>query len=571
MEIVGWHYLVIFVLTLVMLTKPMGLYIAKVLDPKGKTWLDPIIKPLELLTFRICKIDPLKQQNWKEYLFSVLSFSIMSFGFTFLILGLQEYLPLNPQKLNGISHDLNFNITSSFLTNTNWQSYVPEITVSYFSQMFALTVQNFVSPAVGLSVAACLVKGLFAKQTELLSNFWVDLIRTVYYLLLPLSIILSVFFISQGVPQNFKPFSIVKTLEQKVQVIVQGPIASQEAIKLLGTNGGGYTNANSAHPYENPTPISNFIQILAILLIPAGQFYYLGKAVKNTKHGWSIFVALAIMFIASAIICSIYESEANPIISKLGADSSIGNMEGKEQRFGIFGSSLYAAATTVVSCGATNSALGSFTPIGGLLPMLNIQLGEVIFGGVGAGLFSVLLFIFLAVFLAGLIIGRTPEYLGKKIESLEMKLTMIALLTFILVVLGSTAITLLNKGATNQVSDSGPHGFSEILYAFSSCAGNNGSGFEGLSCNTVFYNIFLGFAMIIGRFCYIIPVIAMAGSFARKKKHFTAESSFPVHGMTFVWLLIGIILLIGALTFLPALVMGPIMENFFMMEGKIVP
>ncbi len=564
----GHNFLEVALLLFVLLclAKPLGTYLVKVLNPKEKTFLDPVLKPLEKLIYRMCHVDPLVEQDWKGYLVSLLGFSLMSLMLTGILLGAQSYLPLNPEKFASPSWHLNFNTSSSFMTNTDWQSYAGESTFSYFSQMAGLTVQNFVSAAVGLGVAAALVRGLAGKT---IGNFWADLVRGCLYLLLPLSLLASLMFLSEGVPQNFKSYVQVTTLEGEAQVIAQGPIASQQAIKLLGTNGGGFTNVNSAHPYENPTPLSNFLQMVLIFLIPAAQIYYFGRMVGDIWHARCIFGALAVLFVAGVFICASCEMTGNPIIEKLGVSG--GNWEGKETRFGVFDSALYACVTTAASCGAVNSMHDSFTPIGGLVPLLNMELGEVIFGGVGAGLYGVLLFVLLAIFISGLIIGRTPEYLGKKIEAYDIKMTVLALLPYVLIVHLFTAWGCFTPWGTDALGNSGPHGFSEILYAFSSAAANNGSSFAGLSANTPGYNVTLGFAMILGRFLVITPVIALAGSLAHKKVHPQTAASFPISSLIFISLLVGVILLVGALTFLPALTMGPIIEQFFMIKGTLFP
>ena len=570
MKDLDWIQISLLLLILTALTKPLGIYIHKVLNPHEKTFLDKLIKPLEKLTYRICHIDTKKEQTWKEYLFCVLAFSFFSVLFTSVLLGCQQYLFLNPANLGSLSLDLNFNTAVSFQTNTDWQSYGGESTMSYLSQMVPLTLQNFLSPAAGLSVAACLVRGMARHSSKVLGNFWVDIIRVTYYLLLPLAFIAAVFFVSQGVPQNFSPYTKATTLESgQEQVIVQGPIASQEAIKLLGTNGGGYTNANSSHPYENPTPLSNFFQLICMLAIPAAQTYYLGREIKNQKHGWSIYIAMAIVFIAGVIVCSTFEAKGNPHLAELGIESSSGNMEGKEQRFGIFSSTLFATVTTTTSTGATNSSHDSYTPMGGIVPLLNIQLGEIIWGGVGSGLYSVILFVILAIFTAGLIIGRTPEYLGKKIEALDIQSAMLGILIFIFAVLGFTAWACVSGWGCAAIGNEGSHGFSEMLYAFSSATGNNGSSFAGLSANTPWWNITLAFAMLIGRVVLVTFVIILAGSLVKKKRLVTEGASFPVSGITFTALLIAVIILIGALSFLPALIMGPFIEQFFMISGKL--
>ncbi|HSX11518.1 MAG TPA: potassium-transporting ATPase subunit KdpA [Chlamydiales bacterium] len=562
-----WIQLAIFLVILLLLAKPVGIYIGQVLEPGAKTALDRLLKPMERGIYRWSGIEEEREQDWKEYLISVLGFSFVSFLFVALILAFQYYLPLNPQKWGAPSWDLNLNTSISFMTNTNWQSYGGESTLSYFSQMVALTVQNFVSAAVGLAVAAAFVRGISRQGVKTIGNFWADLVRICLYLLLPICLIAATLFIATGVPQNFKPYTEAVGLEGEKQKIVQGPIASQQAIKLLGTNGGGYTNVNSAHPFENPTPLSNFLQMVLILLVPISQFYYFGRAVKDTKHGWSIISALLVLFVLGAWLCGTCESRGNPQIAHFGVMG--GNMEGKEHRFGIFDSALFATTTTATSCGAVNCSHDSLTPIGGFVPMLNMQLCEVIFGGVGAGLYSVLLYVILCIFISGLMIGRTPEYLGKKIEAFDMKMTMFAVLYFVMVVHGFTGLASFFPWGINALGNTGPHGFSEILYAFSSCSANNGSAFAGLSANHPVYNLSLAAAMLLGRFLVIGPVIALAGSFASKKVHPQSAGSFPVSSPVFVTLLIAVIILLGALTFFPALTMGPIIEYFYMLKGHL--
>jgi len=560
--------LALLLLVLILLTKPLGSYIFQVMSPKEKTILDRALKPLEKSLYRLSGVDPFAEQDWKRYLGSLLAFSLVSFLFTFVLLAFQYYLPLNPQKFAAPSWHLNLNTSISFMTNTNWQSYGGESTMSYFSQMAALAVQNFTSAAVGLAAAGTLVRGLSLRSAKTVGNFWADLIRITVYLLLPLSVVSASFLISEGVPQNFTPYVQAETLDGgRIQSIAQGPIASQEAIKMLGTNGGGFMNANSAHPYENPTPFSNFFEMVLILLIPCAQIYYFGKSVKDTKHAWCIFAALAVVFAAGVAACAFCEFAGNPEFAKLGLTEE--NWEGKEQRFGLFGSSLFACVTTVVSCGAVNCAHDCLTPIGGLVPMLNMQLSEVIFGGVGAGLYSVLLFVFLAIFISGLIIGRTPEYLGKKISTREIQLTVLAVIPYVLVVHVFTAWCSSSAWGIQGLGNTGPHGFSEILYAFSSCAANNGSAFGGLSANVPIYNLTLAAAMLLGRFLVLAPVIALAGSLASQSILPKTTGSFPVSSLVFISLLIGIILLLGALTFFPALAMGPIIEQFFMLKGAL--
>lgn len=560
-----WLQLVVFLGVILALVKPVGIYIGQVLDPREKTFLDVVLKPVEGMLYRWCKIQPFEEQDWKQYLYAVLAFSIVSTLFVMVLLAFQYYLPLNPQKFAAPSWHLNLNTALSFMTNTNWQSYGGESTMSYFSQMTALAVQNFVSAAVGLAVAATLVRALTRHEQRHLGNFWTDLIRVTLYLLLPIAVLSAVFFIWTGVPQNFKEYVQVETLEGGTQTIAQGPIASQESIKLLGTNGGGFMNANSTHPYENPTPFANFLQMVLILLIPAAQIYYFGRAVNDLRHGWCIIAALTGLFVLGVCVCGVLETIGNPNLNEMGIVG--GNMEGKESRFGVVSSALYACVTTVVACGSVNCMHDSLTPIAGLVPTLNMELSEVIFGGVGAGLYSILLYVILAIFICGLIIGRTPEYLGKKIEIFDIKMTVLAVLPYIFVVHAFTSLAVFTQWGVKGIANSGPHGFSEILYAYSSCAANNGSAFAGLSANTVGYNLTLGLTMFLGRFLVIAPVIALAGSLVEKKIHPKTTGSFPVSSWVFITLLVGVILLVGALTFLPALTMGPIIEQFDMIKG----
>ena len=569
MQITDWLTFAVFLCFLALLTKPLGRYLCQVLSPKERTFLDPLFKPIERWIYRLCGIDPFREQDWKEYLSCILGFSVISAVGTFLLLAAQYYLPFNPQKFAAPSWSLNLNTSISFMTNTNWQNYSGESQMSYFSQMAALTVQNFFSPAVGLAVAAGLVRGIARKAGTTIGNFWADLVRIILYVLLPLSILVATFFISQGVPQNFNSYVHATTMEGNLQTIAQGPIASQEAIKILGSNGGGFTNANSAHPFENPTPLTNFVQILLILLIPAAQLYYFGKTVGDIKHAWYIFIALATLLVCGVLVCTACESVGNPEFAKLLLSS--GNWEGKEMRFGLFDSTLFACCTTAVSCGAVNCMHDSLTPIGGLIPLLNIELGEIIFGGVGAGLYGVLIFIFLTIFISGLIIGRTPEYLGKKIETFDIKMTMLAILPFVLIVHLFTSWSCFSEWGINALGNSGPHGFSELLYAFSSCSANNGSAFAGLSANSVPFNVTMSIAMFLGRFLVIAPAIALAGSLVEKKAPPKSFGSFPVSSLIFISVLIGVILLVGALTFLPAITMGPIIEHFFLLKGTLFP
>jgi potassium-transporting ATPase potassium-binding subunit len=594
----GWFQFAVFIVVLALITKPMGLYLLRVLDVNGRTWLDPFLKPLERGTYRVMRVDWKKEHNWKQYTFAMLLFSLVGCLFTYAILRLQYYLPLNPQRLPGLSPDCSFNTATSFTTNTNWQSYVGETTMSYFSQMVGLAFHNFVSAATGIAIAAALVRGIARHSAETIGNFWVDLIRVTYYLLIPICVVFAIFLVSQGMIQNFKPYtkasltepmkiSIAKVdsdnkavldaggkpvmEEQTVtqQNIVEGPMASQIAIKMLGTNGGGYTNANAAHPFENPTPLSNLVQMLSIFAIGSGLTYYLGRMVKNQRHGWTVWAVMLVLFIAGVLLAWHAEAAGNPIHHNLGVGVADGNMEGKEVRFGIFNSALFAAVTTDASCGAVNSMHDSFTPLGGFVPLFNIQLGEIIFGGVGAGLYGMLVFVVLAVFIAGLMVGRTPEYLGKKIESYDVKMSMLALLVLAIDILAFSAWAIVSKWGLDSMNNGGAHGFSEILYAFTSATGNNGSAFAGISANTTWLNTTIGFAMLIGRFSMIVPILALAGSLVRKKVTPTSAGTFPVHGGTFFVLLMGTVLLVGALNFLPALTLGPVVEHFLMQGGKL--
>ena len=602
MHSTDWLQFALFIGLLALITKPLGIYLTQVLDANGKTWLDPVIGSLERLTYSLMGLDRTKEQGWKQYTLAMLLFSLVGIVFTYLILRYQHLLPLNPQHLPGLSDHLAFNTAVSFTTNTNWQSYGGESTMSYFSQMVGLTIHNFTSAAVGISIAAALVRGVARASATTLGNFWVDLVRTSYYLLLPICFVFALFLVSQGIVQNFKPYDTAKLVEpQTVQVakldasnqpvvdaagksvmedkvlseqtIVQGPMASQIAIKMLGTNGGGYVNANAAHPFENPTPLSNFVQMLSIFAIGSALTYYLGRMVKNQAHGWSVWAAMMLLFVGGVLVCAHFEAVGNPIHQALGVAAADGNMEGKEVRFGIFNSSLFATITTSASCGAVNSMHDSFTPIGGLVPLFMIELGEVVIGGVGAGLYGMLVFVVLAVFIAGLMVGRTPEYLGKKIQAYDVKMAMLSLLVLCMSILGFTAWACVSEWGLAGLNNAGPHGFSEILYAYSSATGNNGSAFAGLTANPAngdpHYNVTLGFAMLIGRFLMIIPIMALAGSLVQKKVSPPSAGTFPVSGATFTILLIGTVVLIGALNFLPALALGPIVEHFLTAGGKL--
>ena len=577
MHLNDWLQLLLFIGVLALITKPIGIYLTKVLDPHGKTWLDPLIRPFEKITYRLMGVDSSKEHGWQSYTFAVLLFSAVGVLFTYAILRLQHLLPLNPQGLPALSPALAFNTAVSFTTNTNWQSYGGESTMSYFSQMVALAIHNFTSAAVGIAIAAALVRGVSRQSATTLGNFWVDVIRTTYYLLLPLCLVFAVFLVSQGTVQNFKAYDTATLVEPMgevtTQTIVQGPMASQSAIKMLGTNGGGYTNANSAQPFENPTPLANFIQMLSIFAIGSGLTWYLGKSTKNQAHGWSVWTAMMVLFVTGVLACWWAEAHGNPIHQALGIANTDGNMEGKEVRFGIFNSSLFATVSTAASCGAVNAMHDSFTAIGGLVPIFMMELGEVVIGGVGAGLYGMLVFVVLAVFIAGLMVGRTPEYLGKKIQAFDVKMAMLALLVLTASILGFTAWAAASTWGQAGLNNAGPHGFSEILYAYSSATANNGSAFAGLTANPAsgdpHYNVTLAAAMLIGRFFMIIPIMALAGSLVKKKIAPPSAGTFPVSGSLFTILLLGTVLLVGALNFLPALALGPIVEHFLMLKGSL--
>ena len=584
---IGVFQIISYFLILLALTKPIGSFMARVFQGQ-RTFLHPALRWLETLIYRITGVREDEEQHWTRYAGALIGFSLFSFLFTYLIQRLQGVLPFNPQHMNAanVSPDLAFNTAVSFSTNTNWQAYGGESTISYLVQMAALTVQNFVSAGAGIAIAIALVRGFARQQSRTIGNFWVDLTRAVVYLLLPLSIVGSLFLVSQGVIQNLNSYTSATTVEGATQTIAQGPVASQEAIKMIGTNGGGFMNANSAHPYENPTPLTNFIQMLMIFLIPAGLTYTFGKMVGDTRQGWAIFAAMSILFLAGAFAAYWAEQSGNPILGKLGLETHAtagqagGNMEGKETRFGIAATALFATITTDASCGAVIGMHDSFTPLGGLVPLFNIMTGEVIFGGVGAGLYGILLFAIKAVFIAGLMVGRTPEYLGKKIEQKEVKMAMLAVIATAAVILVFSGISDVahfpEKGywnppgvTTANINNSGPHGFSEILYAYTSGAGNNGSAFAGINVNTPWYNLTIGLTMLVGRFLFLLPLLAAAGSLAAKKKLAATSGTFPTDGPLFVGLLIGTVLIIGALTFFPALSLGPIVEHFLMQGGKL--
>ncbi|QQS47158.1 MAG: potassium-transporting ATPase subunit KdpA [Acidobacteriota bacterium] len=582
----GWLQILLFMAVILALTKPMGIYLTRVYESE-RTFLDPVMRPVELLIYRLCGVDHKREMRWTEYAVAMLVFSLVTMLALYLLQRLQWYLPLNPQGFQGPSPHLAFNTAASFTTNTNWQSYAGETTMSYLTQMAGLAYQNFVSAAVGIAIAIAFIRGIARKETDRLGNFWVDLVRGTLYVLLPVSLPVALFFVSQGVVQNFKPYDTVKLVDpqriektdeggRKVdevvseQVVAQGPAASQLAIKMLGTNGGGFFNANSAHPFENPTPLTNFIEMVLIFLIPAGLTWTLGSMTGSPRHGWAVFAAMAILFIAGVTVAYRAESQVNPLYPANVDRQAGGNMEGKEVRFGIASSALFATITTDASCGAVNSMHDSFLPLGGLVPLVNIQLGEVIFGGVGAGMYGMLIFVILSIFIAGLMVGRTPEYLGKKIEAFDIKMAMLYVLIFPLILLGFTAISVLSPDfGLSSLNNSGPHGLSEILYAYSSGTGNNGSAFAGLNANTLWYNTTLGISMLAGRFLMIIPALAIAGNLAGKKRVPPGLGTFPVTTPLFTILLVSVILIVGALTFFPVLSLGPIVEHLLMNAGTV--
>jgi potassium-transporting ATPase potassium-binding subunit len=575
----GLLQIAVYFFTIIALTKPMGLYMARVFTGES-TFLHALFRPLEKMIYRVGGINE-TEQSWKQYAGGLLSFSLCSVLIVYLLQRIQLWLPLNPEGLANASPDLAFNTAVSFTTNTNWQAYSGESTMSYLVQMAALTVQNFASAAAGVAIAVALIRGFARQETTTIGNFWVDVTRSIVYLLLPLSLAGALFFCSQGVIQNFEGYTKISMLEGGPQVIAQGPVASQEAIKMVGTNGGGFFNANSAHPLENPTPLTNFVQMVMIFLIPAGLTYTFGRMVGDQRQGWAIFGAMSFLFLVGVLVIYVAEQSGNPNLTRLGLSAFDGNMEGKEVRFGIAATSLFAAITTSASCGAVIGMHDSFTPLGGLVTLFNMQSGEVIFGGTGAGLYGMLLFAILAVFLAGLMVGRTPEYLGKKIEGKEVKMAMLALIatsSAILVFTGLTSVISFDPGSywngtfgatTGNLNNAGPHGFAEILYAYSSGAGNNGSAFAGLSANTPWYNLTIGIAMLVGRFLIIIPMLAIAGNLAGKKRLAVTSGTLPTHGPLFIGLLVGTVVIIGALTFFPALSLSPVVEHFLMNQGRL--
>jgi K+-transporting ATPase ATPase A chain len=570
----GWFQIAFYLLVVLAVTKPLGSYMARVFA-RERTWMDPALGPLEQLIYRLTGVDEKHDMRWTEYAVALLLFSVVSMVVLYLIQRLQGALPLNPQGLGAVAPDLAFNTAASFTTNTNWQSYVPETTMSYLTQMAGLAYHNFVSAAAGIALAIAFIRGIAQKEKATLGNFWVDLTRASLWVLLPFCFVGALLLVSQGVVQNLKPYDKVQLVDQQAgseQVIAQGPAASQEIIKEWGTNGGGFFNANSAHPFENPTPLSNFLEMLAIFAISAGLTYTLGLMTGSRAHGWAVWAAMAFLFLAGVTTAYWAEAAGNPLLAADQTASALspgGNMEGKETRFGIANSALFATVTTDASCGAVNSWHDSFTPIGGMVPLVNIMLGEVIFGGVGAGMYGILIFVVLAVFIAGLMVGRTPEYLGKKVEAFDVQMAMLAVLIMPVVILVFTGISAVSPDfGTVGIANPGPHGLSEILYAYTSGTGNNGSAFGGLTANSVWYNTTLGIAMMLGRFMIIIPMLALAGHLGRKKRVPPSPGTFPVTTPLFTTLLVSVILIVGALTFFPVLSLGPIVEHLLMHAGQ---
>lgn len=570
MTINGWLQILFFSAAVLAVAKPLGLYLVAVYDGRVR-WLAPVERGI----YTLSGIDPEEDQHWTRYAASMLLYSLGSMLLTYLVLRLQHLLPLNPQQMAAISERQAFETAASFTTNTNWQSYAGESTMSYFSQMTQLAYHNFASAAVGMGIAVAVVRGISRRSAGKLGNFWTDLVRGVLYVLLPLSLVLSLLFVHQGVIQNFRPYLEINTLEGAKQTLAMGPVASQEVIKQLGTNGGGFFNANSAHPFENPTPWSNFWQLLLIFAIPSAMVWMFGKMVGNVKHGWAVWAAMYLLFLGGVSTTYWAESRGNPLHAARGVNVATsetqagGNMEGKEVRFGIANSALFATVTTDASCGAVNAMHDSFTPLGGLVPLLNMQLGEVVFGGVGAGLYGMIAMIVLTVFIAGLMVGRTPEYLGKKIQAREVQMVMLFALLSSVMILGMTAASVVLPAGLEGVNNAGPHGFTEILYAYSSAFANNGSAFAGLTGSTYYYNTLLGVTMLFGRFALIVPLLALAGFMSEKRIAPESTGTFPVTGPLFVLLLIGVILIVSALTFFPALALGPIVEHLLMGAGRL--
>jgi K+-transporting ATPase ATPase A chain len=584
----GWFQIFIFLGLVALLTKPLGVFLFRVYE-RNWTFLDPALRPIERLIYRVCGIDESKEQDWKSYGVAMLLYSGVSLLVLLLMERTQQWLPCNPQKIANVSPDLAWNTAASFTTNTNWQSYVPESTMSYFTQMAGLAYHNFTSAAVGMAMAIAVIRGIARRESKTIGNFWVDTTRGLLWILLPLSVIGGLVLVSQGVVQNLKPYTQAALVESQTvekqaadggktqetvssQTIAQGPTASQEVIKMLGTNGGGFFNANSAHPFENPTPISNLLEMLLIFVIPSALTFTLGRMTGSARHGWAVWSAMAVLFLAGVLVAYAFEARGNPMLQGVNQVASEaqsgGNMEGKEVRFGIANSALFTTITTDASCGAVNNAHDSLTPLAGMVPLINIMLGEIIFGGVGSGLYGMVVFVILSVFIAGLMVGRTPEYLGKKIEAFDVKMAVLSILVSSLTILIFSAVGVVTKSGLSAVSNPGPHGLSQILYAYSSTTGNNGSAFGGVNVNLPYYNWTLGIAMLFGRFFTVIPILAIAGNLGAKKHVPESLGSFPVTGALFTVLLVSVILIVGALTFFPSLSLGPILEHLLMNAGK---
>ncbi len=585
----GWLQIGLFFVVLLAVTKPLGVFMARVFAGE-KTFLDPVLRPLERLLYRVCGVDEKSEMDWKEYTVAMLLFSGVSMALLYGLERVQQWLPWNPQHFPSVPAALAFNTAASFTTNTNWQNYGGESTMSYFTQMAGLAYHNFASAAVGIALAIAVIRGIARRESKTIGNFWVDVTRCMLWILAPACLVIALVFVSQGMTQNLRPYDTAKFLNPQTvqttgadgkttsqtvtdQVIMQGPIASQEAIKIFGTNGGGFANANSAHPFENPNPLTNFMQIVMMLSLGAGLTYTLGRMTGSQRHGWAVWAAMALLCLAGVTVIYAMEAHGNPLLHGIDQHTSAmqpgGNMEGKEVRFGIAPTALFATTTTDASCGAVNGMHDSFTPLGGMIPLVNIMIGEVIFGGVGAGLYGIVVFIVLSVFIAGLMVGRTPEYLGKKIEAYDVKMAMITVLVFCLIVLVLTGVSIVSPFGTSSISNAGPHGLSQILYAYTSMAGNNGSAFAGLNGNTNWFNLSGAFDMLLGRFFMVIPVLAMAGNLARKKIVPESSGTFPVTTPLFTFLLMSVILIVSALTFFPALSLGPILEHLLMHAGKV--
>jgi len=565
MTLFGWIQILVFCGIIVLLVKPLGAYMTRVFNGES-TWLQPVLRPIERGLYRVAGTREDEEQNWVTYAVAMLLFNFAGFIILYFLQRFQAVLPLNPAGMAEVGPELAFNTAASFVTNTNWQNYGGETTMSYLTQMMGLAVQNFVSAATGIAVAMAVIRAFSRKSVSTLGNFWVDLVRGTFYILLPICIIGTLILVWQGVPQNLDSYTAAVTLEGAQQTIAQGPVASQMMIKYLGTNGGGFFNANAAHPFENPTALTNLISMVSIFAIGAALTNVFGRMVGNQKQGWAIFITMGILFLVGVTVCYWAEAAGNPLVHALGIDG--GNMEGKEVRFGMPLSALFAVVTTAASCGAVNAMHDSFMALGGMIPMINMMLGEIIIGGVGAGFYGIVLFVVVAIFVAGLMVGRTPEYLGKKIEAKEVKMAMLAILCLPLAMLGFTAISVVLPFGVSSIWNPGPHGFSEVLYAYTSAAANNGSAFGGLSGNTPWYNITLGIGMLMGRFLVIIPALALAGSLVQKKTVPASAGTLPTHGMLFIGLLLGVILVVGGLTFIPALALGPIVEHLAMLGGQ---